>query len=376
MRRGKGTTGYSAAMSPLLLPIRPLLMMFAGWVNRHQLDVIEYLQEENRLLKKRLGGRRLRFTDSERRRLARKAYAVGRKVLQELETLVTPDTLMSWYRRLVALKWTSAHRRSPGRPRTRQALVDLILRLARENPSWGYTRLQGALANLHHEVGRGTIAVILKEHGIEPAPERGKRTPWSTFLKSHWQTLAATDFFSVEVCTLRGFVTYYVLFFIDVATRSVHIAGITSSPNEFWMMQMARNLTDPEAGFLRGKSHLIMDRDTKYTEAFRRTLEREGVKVVRLPIRSPNLNSYAERFVRSIKEESLNRMMFFSEAQLRYVISQYMAHYHGERNHQGLQNTLIRGKEIVSSSRQLDSGPVERRRRLGGLLNFYYRNVA
>ena len=356
--------------------VRWLALLFGGWVNRRQLEVIAYLQEENRILKERLGGQRLRFTHAERCRLARKAHALGYKLLHALETLVTPDTLMRWYRQLIARKWDFSDRRGAGRPRTRQALVDLILRLARENPSWGYTRLQGALANLHHEVGRGTIATILKEHGLEPAPGRGKRTPWSTFLKSHWHSLAATDFFSVEVCTLKGLVTHYVLFFIDIASRSVHIAGITASPDEVWMMQMARNLTDDKAGFLRGKTHLILDRDTKYTKAFCRTLEREGVEMVQLPPRSPNLNAFAERFVRSIKDECLNRMMFFSRAQLQYAITEYMAHYQQERNHQGRDNQLIEGKKGRASAPQMDCGRVERRRRLGGLLNYYHRMAA
>jgi hypothetical protein len=195
-------------MSPLLLPLHLLLMMFAGWLNRHQLEVIEYLQEENRLLKERLGGRRLRFTDAERRRLARRAHALGRKVLNELETVVTPDTLLRWYRHLVAFKWNHSHRRRPGRPRVMKTIADLTLRMALENRSWGYTRIQGALANLGHQVGRGTIANILREHGIDPAPERGKCTSWSAFLKAHWECVTATDFFTVEVCTTRGLVTY------------------------------------------------------------------------------------------------------------------------------------------------------------------------
>src|ERR1700683_4336385 len=173
---------YSAAMSPLLLPLQMLLLMFAGWVNRHQLDVIEYLQEENRVLKERMGGRRLRFTDAERPRLDRKAQALGRKVLNELETLVTPDTLLRWYRELVASKWNYSRRRGPGRPRVMRTIADLIVRMALDNPSWGYTRIGGALANLGHQVGRGTIANILKENGIEPAPERNGHTRWSTFL--------------------------------------------------------------------------------------------------------------------------------------------------------------------------------------------------
>jgi len=163
---------YSPAMFPLLQSVQMLLLMFAGWVNRHQLDVIEYLQEENRVLKERMGGRRLRFTDAERRRLARKAQALGRNVLNEIETLVTPDTLLRWYRELVASKWDYSHRRGPGRPRVTKTIVDLILRMAFDNPSWGYTRIPAALANLGRPVGRGTIANVLKENDIEPAPER------------------------------------------------------------------------------------------------------------------------------------------------------------------------------------------------------------
>ena len=256
-------------MSPLLRPMQMLLLMFAGWVNRHQLNMIEYLQEENRVLKGRMGGQRLRFTDAERRRLARKAQALGRKVLNELETLVTPDTLLRWYRELVTSKWNYSHRRGPGRPRVMKTIVDLILRMALDNTSWGYTRIRGALANLGHEVGRGTIANILKENGIEPAPERDGHTRWSAFLKAHWECLAATDFLSVEVCTCRGLVTHYILFFIDIASRSVHVAGITPHPDNSWMMQIARNVTDAHAGFLRGKQHLILDRDAKYSDAFR-----------------------------------------------------------------------------------------------------------
>jgi putative transposase len=182
-----------------MAPLHFLMMMFAGWVKRHQLDMIEYLQEENRVLKARLGGRRIRFTDAERRRLVRKAQALGRRVLNQPEILVTPDTLLRRYRELVAAKWDYSHRCGPGRPRVMETIADLIVRMALENPSWGYTRIRGALANLGHEVGRGTMTNILKENGIVPAPERRKQTRWSTFLKAHWECLAATDFMSVEV---------------------------------------------------------------------------------------------------------------------------------------------------------------------------------
>src|ERR1700716_2529339 len=213
-----------------------LLMIAAGWGHRPQLIVIEFLQAENRLLKDRLRGRRIRFTDAERALLARKAKAVGRKALLELDTIVSPDTLLRWHHRLVAQKWNFVERRSPGRPGIMCHISNLILRMAQENPGWGYTRIQGALANLHHKVGRGTIANVLKRNGIEPSPERSRRTPWSTFLKAHWKVLAASDFLTVEVWTGRGLVTHYLLFLISLTDRAVKIAGITTQPDEAWML--------------------------------------------------------------------------------------------------------------------------------------------
>jgi transposase InsO family protein len=252
-------------------------------------------------------------------------------------------------------------------------IVNLVLRMALENRCWGYTRIQGALANLGHQVGRGTVANILREYGIDPAPERGKRTPWSTFLKAHWECLVATDFFAIEVCTTRGLVTYYVLFFIDIASRAVKIAGITAHPDNHWMTQVARNLTDlNDDGFLRGKRYLILDRDTKYSDAFRSVLVRQGIQVIRLPPRSPNLNAFAERFVRSIKEECLSRMIFFGPVSLRRAIGHFIVHYHTERNHQGLGNRLLQPEPTAGLSRH----SVLRRQRLGGMLNYYHRAAA
>jgi putative transposase len=356
------------ALSPAL---QLLFLMFAGWVNRQQLDVIEYLQEENRVLKVRLGDKRIRFIDAERRRLARRAKVLSREVLHELKTLVTPDTLMRWYRELVCAKWDYSHRRGPGHPRVMKEIVDLILRMALENPSWGYTRIMGALANLGHRIGRGTIANVLKEHGIDPAPERDKHTSWSTFLKAHWDCFSATDFLTVEVLTLTGLVTHYLLFFIDIATRSVHIAGITTNPDTSWMLQVARNLTDTDGGFLLDKRYLILDRDTKYSDAFRSFLVRDGIDIIRLPPRSPNLNAFAERFVRSIKAECLNRMIFFGQASLRHAVEHFIAHYHTERNHQGLGNRLL---QPVSGTPL--PFRVQRRERLGGMLSYYYCEAA
>jgi transposase InsO family protein len=270
-----------------------------------------------------------------------------------------------------AKKWDYSERRkqTPGRPPVADEIRELVLRLARENPSWGYDRIQGALANLGHEVSDTTVANILKEHGIEPAPERKRQTTWKTFLKAHWDVLAAVDFTTIEVWGKKGLVTVYLLFVMELATRRVHFAGCTTTPDEIWMKQIARNLTAADDGFLEGKRYVLMDRDTKFSAAFRNILEESGVEPVLLPPRSPNLNAHIERFHRSLKEECLDRIIFFGEESSRKAVVQFLEHYHGERNHQGLGNRLIEPTEAVPT------GEVQCRERLGGILKFYYRKA-
>jgi transposase InsO family protein len=352
-------------MTPL--PLHFLLLIFAGWVNRQQQETIEYLQEENRVLREHLSGKRLRFTDAQRCRLAQRAKPIGRRALREISTVVTPDTLLHWYRSLVAKKYDGSEKRGPGRPRIAGQIQRLILEMAGDNPRWGYTRIQGALQNLGYTVGRNTIKRVLAENGIDPVGRRP--TTWKTFLKAHWGAIAATDFFTVEVLTWRGLVRYLVLFVIDLKTRRVEIAGIASSPDGIWMTQIARNLTDCEDGFLLGCRYLIHDRDPLFTRAFRATLESSGMVPVKLPSRSPNLNAYAERFVRSIKLECMAQVVPLGECHLRRAVREYVDHYHSERNHQGLGNELIEPDVANSCS----NGPVECRERLGGLLRYYRR---
>jgi transposase InsO family protein len=346
-----------------------IVVALAGWLNQQQQDIVAYLSEENRVLREQLKGKRLRFTDDQRRRLAAKGKALGSKVLREVCTLVTPETVLRWYRTLIARKYDGSAKRGSGRPRVQESIQELVVCFAKQNASWGYCRLQGALQNLGRTVSRSTIARILKEHGIEPAPRRHKGMSWATFLKSHWEVLAATGFFTVEVMTLRGLVRYHVLFVIEQCTRCVEIAGIVPEPDGRWMAQVARNLTDAVDGFLRGKRYLIHDRSPLFTSVFAEILKAAGVKVVKLPPRSPDLNPHAERFVRSIKSECLAKMIFFGEKQLRRAIEQFIAHYHAERNHQGLGNQLIQPGESVGKA----EGEILCSERLGGLLRYYHR---
>ncbi len=184
----------------------------AGWLNRQQQDMLGYLREENKVLREQLKGKRIRFTDDQRRRLAAKGKPLGRKLLGEVCTLVTPETVLRWFRTLVGRKYDGSANRRPGRPRVAESIESLVVRMAKENGSWGYGRIQGSLDNLGHSVSRSTIARILKDHGLEPAPERRKGMSWKMFLKSHWSVLAATDLFTVELMTLRGLIRYHVLF--------------------------------------------------------------------------------------------------------------------------------------------------------------------
>ena len=213
-------------MSFILQPWQLLLVIVAGWMSRQQQEVIEYLRTENQVLKEKLGKNRILLTDDQRRRLAVAGKILGRKRLEEVGTLFTPDTILRWHRMLVAKKWDSSDKRKHvGRPRIRQVIVDLILRFAQENPTWGFDRIQGALANVGYAISDTTVGNVLKQHGIQPAPDRKRQTTWATFLKAHWEVLAAIDFTTVEVWTRRGLVTYYLLFVMELATRRVHLAG-------------------------------------------------------------------------------------------------------------------------------------------------------
>jgi len=273
---------------------------------------------------------------------------------------------------LVARKFDSSGQRKPGRPRIHPQIVDAIVRFAKENLTWGYDRIQGALKNIGYHIVDSTEANVLKAHGIEPAPDRQRTPAWSTFLKVHWNSIFATDFTTVEVWTWNGLVTFYVLVVMHLKTRRVQIAGVTPSPNATWTKQVCRNLTDCEDGFLKDTSHLIVDRDARFI-AMREFLEQNTeTEVVLLPPKSPNLNAYMERWFRSLKSECLSRIIFFGRQSLENAVREYVKHYHAERNHQGLGNAPIDPEKGVGAV----AGKIECRERLGGMLKYYHRRAA
>ena len=349
-----------------------VLVYVTGTVDQELLLRNEYLVAENRILKAQLK-ERLMLSDAERAKLGEIGHRLGRKVLGEVANVALPDTILAWYRKLVARKFDgSKARRTPGRPRVGSALEQLIVHMAKENPDWGYDRIVGALANLGYEISDQTVGNVLQRHALPPAPERKHTTTWVAFIRIHLVLLAGTDFFTVEVLTLRGLVTYYVLFFIHLESRKVDIAGITIHPDGPWMQQMARNVTMEGCGALRDCRYLLHDRDTKYTQSFRAIIASGQVEPLVLPARSPNLNSYAERWVRSVKEACLSKVILFGERSLRRALSEYVEHFHAERNHQGKGNVLL----FPCDTGIRREGPLQCRERLGGLLRYYHQEAA
>ena len=352
---------------------KTLLAYVTGSVDEQLLLRNEYLVTENRIMRRQIKGR-VQLTDADRTTLAEIGKQLGKQALEEVANIVKPDTILGWYRQLVAHKFDGSERRkSLGRPRIEKELEDLVVQIAKENRSWGYDRIAGALAHLGYEVSDQTVGNILKRRGLLPAPDRKKTTTWKEFIRSHMDVLVATDFFTTEVWTLGGLVTFYVLFFIELGSRRVHMAGVTLHPNAQWMVQVARNATMEEWGFLKPGQYLIHDRDAKFCAAFQQIVDDAGITRVPLPPRSPYLNAFAERFVRSIKEEALSRFMLFGERSLHHVLTEYVAHYHEERPHQG------KGNVILFPSVQADltlAEPIRCRERLGGLLRYYHRKAA
>jgi transposase InsO family protein len=280
--------------------------------------------------------------------------------------IVTPQTLLRWHRELVRRKWTQP-RRSRGRPAIDDRIRQLVQRFARENPGWGYPRIAGELLKLGLRVSPSTVRRILLANGLGPAPRRSGPS-WRQFLRQQAATMLACDFFTVETLSLRRF---YVLFFIELESRRVHLAGCTTNPTGAWVAQQARNLSF--TGLFERVRFLIHDRDSKFTAAFDEVFRSEGIKVIRTPIRAPQANACAERFVRTVRTECLDWLLIIGRRHLETVLRTYTTHYNRERPHRGL---ALLTPDSTNADPPPSHGEIKRRDRLGGLIHEYHRAAA
>jgi len=304
--------------------------------------------------------------------LARKLTVMtnsGRARLSQITFLFKPETLLKWHRELVRRKWTYKKGAPRGRPPITPELEALMLRFAKENPTWGYGKLEGELRKLGYDMGRSTIRDVLKRQHVPPAPERAKQgSSWRTFLNHYTAQMLACDFFTVETAWLK---TLYVLFFIDVGSRRVHFAGCTTSPTAAWVVQQARQLSWQIQDGMVPVRFLIHDRDTKFAAAFDRVFRSEQVTIIQTPVRAPNANAFAERWIRSVRTECLDKLLILGERHLHYVLTAYVAYYNHARPHQGIEQRCP-----VPLTNVVGAGPIERRDVLGGVLHDYYRRAA
>ena len=339
-------------------------------INKELYKAIEYLKTQVEvLIEQQEKDKRILLNNHQRMRLALKAKQLTRKLLEETTILFTSNTILSWFRKLIAQKYDGSQKaQNPGRPRISKEITDLVIQFKRENPLWGYTRIKDYIVYLGYKIGETTVKNILLENGLDPEQSKNKKTTWRDFIKSHWNVLAACDFFSVELFVRGKLIRCMVLFAIDLSTRKVEVLSVRPQPNGPWIEHIARNITWDDS-ILSDKKYLIHDCDPLFTAKFGSILKSSGLKPVKLPPRSPNLNAHAERFIRSIKEECLNYLILTSEQQLQHVLSEYIEYYHHERIHQGI-------NKIIESKYQGNQGEIVTIERLGGLLKSYHRKAA
>jgi len=351
-----------------------LITYLAYCVDKEQYKAIDYLKEQVRVLieHQEKQNKRILLTNSQRMRVAAKAKRLSRKTLEQCTELFTVDTIMCWYHKLIAEKYDGSKRRkSSGRPRITEEIVNLVIRFKQENPRWGYKKIRDQVVYLGHKISKSSVKNILIENGYDPEPDLTVRSTWHEFIKSHWDVLSACDFFTVELLIGRKLVRCTVFFVMELATRKVFYAPVKPQPDGPYMLQVAKLLTDSEDGFLQGKRYLIHDRDSLYrTDGFHGILRASGIEPVKLPARSPDMNCYAERFVKSVKSECLDHLILSSVDQLEYVLEQYSEYYHHERIHQSL-DRIIEPKHPID-----DTAEIVCIERLGGLLKSYHRLAA
>lgn len=374
---------FEGSIPDMLRLVDPLLFVLVSATRNELARQVQFLRAENRMLRERLP-ERVRLTEPERRRLVRLGSALG-LALREIISIVKYETFRRWKRAMKSRKGAPKRNAGPGRPRKAENLRELVARLASENRGWGYSRLVGELIKLgFKDISRTCIRDILKEHGLEPAPKRCEPT-WAEFLKTHAQTLWACDYFTRPVLTLTGWRLCTVLFFMHIQTRRVIVSRPTLHPTHEWSQEQALVFVESaqEQSF-EPPTILLKDGDGKFGPGFGDLLREHGCAPKRLPIHSPNLNAYAERWVKSVRRECLDHFIAFGERHLGYLLRHYIDHYHQERPHQGLGNHLLprdprkpRPRSSEPPSRAGRSSPefprIVRRQRLGGVLKHYER---
>jgi putative transposase len=351
-----------------------LLIAIAGMLNQQNQDLIDFLNGEIKVLKEIFVKKRIKFNNKQRAYLAHKFKKISSESIRQQELLVTPETMMNWYRYLIKKKWDYSKNRKAGRPKISEVNVKLVLKLIEENPYKGDKDISNKLKNLGIKLSAQSVKNIREKYGIPPLPERNKNGNWEKFIKANWNTLVAMDFKTVEVQCSNSLEleTYYVLFAIKLSTREVKLCGITRYPKEDWMLLVGNSLTDPIDGFFLENKKCIIDNDVIFTKKFCNLLKDSKIDTVKTIIKAPNMNTFIERFIRTYKYEVLQWVIPSSVNHLRTITKEWLTHYNTERNHQGIDDHIIKPQDHVGRS----NGEVLKISRLNGVLNYYYRASA
>ena len=337
---------------------------------QNQIDyLMEFISIQNEIIEEKTGSRQPELTVEQKKRLAHRGKKLNEFLLGQIENTFAPSTILKWYSELIAKKYnsTGVNQKKRGRKPITTGVVEEVLRLANNNPTWGYDRIAGVMKYLGYDISASTVRNVLDAHGIVPDPERRKRGDWLQFIDTQQYITAATDYITVELVTECGLDRRHLLFFMDIGTREVRFGGITHNPDGKWTTQIARNMCDMWDGFLLGKRYLIHDRDATFTKRFDSIFESIGIEIKKLPPFMPMMNSRMENFNRAIKTECLDRIIFSNERQLRFAVEQYLEYWNHYRPHAGLN-----GKMVLPYPQDAD-GEVQEISFLGGLLHGYRR---
>ena len=347
-----------------LLLLAPFYSLVSILLRRDQDREILLLRQQLLILSRKLS-RKPPYGRLEKLALLLAGLRLSKRRLAKALLIVQPDTLLRWHRELVRRHWTFRQKRRPGRPPLTEEVQEWVLRLARENPHWGSKKIQGEMLKLGLRVSRSTVARLLRRQGLRPPQDHRRSPTWSQFLGQYKDFIWACDFFTVTTARLR---TFYVLFFMELGRRRLLLFNVTEHPQAEWVVQQVRNLSVQHDHLPR---FILHDRDGQFSEEFDACAEGSGAKIVKLPARSPNLNAYAERWVRSVREECLDQIIVLGERHLRYVLKQYVEYFMKRRPHQGLKQQVPDQREEFPTTGRIRCHQV-----LGGLINDYYREAA